>query len=85
MPAPTWSTKDKWDFDFKTLPRPTGAATKVIYTEYDLPREFAQPHDVIVDKDGNVWYSDFSNMFAGELDPEDRQGDRDRDPGAEAG
>ena len=63
------STTDKRGFDLKTLPRPKGAATKVIYTEYDLPRKLAQPHDVIVDQDGMVWYSDFSNMFAGELDP----------------
>jgi hypothetical protein len=63
------STTDKRAFDLKTLPRPKGASTKVIYTEYDLPRKEAQPHDVIVDQDGMVWYSDFSNMFAGELDP----------------
>jgi virginiamycin B lyase len=63
------STTDKRGFDLKTLPRPKGVATKVIYTEYDLPRQLAQPHDVIVDQDGMVWYSDFSNMFAGELDP----------------
>jgi streptogramin lyase len=63
------STTDKRGFDLKTMPRPKGASTKVIYTEYDLPRPLAQPHDVIVDQDGMVWYSDFSNMFAGELDP----------------
>ena len=51
------------------LPRPKGAATKVIYTEYDLPRKETQPHDVIVDQDGMVWYSDFSNQYAGVLDP----------------
>jgi streptogramin lyase len=28
-----------------------------------------QPHDVIVDQDGMVWYSDFSNQFAGVMDP----------------
>ena len=58
----------------KTLPRPKGRATHVIITEYDLPRKEAQPHDVIVDKDGIVWYSDFAAQFAGYLDPEDRQG-----------
>ena len=56
-------------FELQTLPRPKGAATRVIYTEYDLPRKEAQPHDVIVDQDGMVWYSDFSNEFAGVLDP----------------
>jgi virginiamycin B lyase len=56
-------------FELQTLPRPKGAATKVIYTEYDLPRKETQPHDVIVDQDGMVWYSDFSNQYAGVLDP----------------
>jgi streptogramin lyase len=57
------------NFELKTLPRPKGRATHVIYTEYDLPRKEAQPHDVIVDKDGIVWYSDFAAQFAGYLDP----------------
>ncbi|HEY6259206.1 MAG TPA: carboxypeptidase regulatory-like domain-containing protein [Xanthobacteraceae bacterium] len=63
------STSDARSFDLKTLPRPKGASTKVIYTEFDLPRKEAQPHDVIVDQDGMVWYSDFSNQFAGVMDP----------------
>jgi virginiamycin B lyase len=63
------STSETRTYPLKTLPRPTGAVTKVIYTEYDLPRKEAQPHDVVVDQDGMVWYSDFSNQFAGVLDP----------------
>jgi len=63
------STTDARSFELKTLPRPKGVSTKVIYTEYDLPRKETQPHDVIVDQDGMVWYSDFSNMYAGVLDP----------------
>jgi virginiamycin B lyase len=63
------STSDTRSFELRTLPRPKGAATKVIYTEYDLPRKETQPHDVIVDQDGMVWYSDFSNQFAGVMDP----------------
>jgi virginiamycin B lyase len=63
------STSDTRSFELRTLPRPKGAATKVIYTEYDLPRQETQPHDVIVDQDGMVWYSDFSNQFAGVMDP----------------
>ena len=38
------SSRPTWNFDFKTLPRPTGAATRVLYTEYDLPRETIEPH-----------------------------------------
>jgi virginiamycin B lyase len=63
------NTSDGLAFELQTLPRPKGAATRVIYTEYDLPRKETQPHDVIVDRDGMVWYSDFSNQFAGVLDP----------------
>ena len=63
------SSRPTWDFEFKTLPRPTGAATRVIYTEYDLPRETIEPHDVIVDGDGMVWYSSFGEQNLGKLDP----------------
>jgi streptogramin lyase len=63
------SSRPAWDFEFKTLPRPTGAATRVIYTEYDLPRETIEPHDVIVDDHGTVWYSSFGEQNLGRLDP----------------
>jgi virginiamycin B lyase len=63
------SAQPKWTFEFKTLPRPTGAATRVIYTEYDLPRETVEPHDVIVDRSGLVWYSSFGEQNLGRLDP----------------
>ena len=63
------SNPDAKEYDFKTLPRPKGRSTKVIITEYDLARKEAEPHDVVVDPDGNVWYSDFGSLFAGELDP----------------
>jgi streptogramin lyase len=57
------------ELDFKTLPRPSGRATRVIITEYDLPRNTAQPHDVVVDRDGIAWYSDFGAQYMGELNP----------------
>jgi streptogramin lyase len=63
------SSRSQWDFELKTLPRPTGAATRVIYTEYDLPRETISPHDVIVDSRGMVWYSSFGEQNLGRLDP----------------
>jgi virginiamycin B lyase len=62
------SARPKWNFELKTLPRPTGAATRVIYTEYDLPRETIEPHDVIVDDRGTVWYSSFGEQNLGRLD-----------------
>ena len=59
----------QWSYPLKTLPRPTGRATRVIYTEYDLPRETISPHDVIVDAEGIVWYSSFGEQNLGRLDP----------------
>src|ERR1700731_1334018 len=63
------SSRPKWNFELKPLPRPTGAATRGIYTEYDLPRETIEPHDVIVDDRGMVWYSSFGEQNLGRLDP----------------
>jgi virginiamycin B lyase len=63
------SAADQRSYELTTLPRPKGEATKVIITQYDLPRKDAQPHDVIVDQDGMVWYSDFSHQFVGMMDP----------------
>jgi streptogramin lyase len=64
------SATEDWKYALKTLPRPKGAATKVIYTEYDLPRPEMAPHDVIVDKDGIVWFSGFGEQKLGRLDPQ---------------
>jgi streptogramin lyase len=63
------SSHPTWSFEFKPQPRPTGTATRVIYTEYDLPRETIEPHDVIVDKQGMVWFSSFGEQNLGKLDP----------------
>jgi len=41
-----------------------------------------QPHDVVLDRAGNVWYSDFGQMFLGKMDPKTRQGDAIFDPGS---
>src|SRR5437867_4367746 len=60
---------DTFEFPLKTLPRPTGKATRVIYTVYELPRPDASPHDEVFDAQGNVWYSDFNSQFIGKLDP----------------
>ena len=63
------SNPDRPEYDFKTLPRPKGNATKVVITEYDLPRKEAMPHDVVVDPDGHIWHTDFGAQIIGELDP----------------
>jgi virginiamycin B lyase len=63
------SQQQTWGFELKTLPRLTGKSTKVIFTEYDLPNQYIQPHDVMLDREGSVWYSDFGQMFLGKMDP----------------
>jgi virginiamycin B lyase len=63
------SAADTFEFPLKTLPRPKGKGTQVIYTMYDLPRPDASPHDEVFDAQGNVWYSDFNSQFIGRLDP----------------
>jgi len=62
-----------WRYLLKTFPRPSGKATRVIITEYDLPRKTIEPHDVILDADGMVWYSNFGEQAAGRLDPKTGQ------------
>jgi streptogramin lyase len=61
--------RDTWSFELKTNPRPSGRATRVIYTEYDLPKDNISPHDVVLDKDGIAWYSSFGLQMLGRLDP----------------
>jgi virginiamycin B lyase len=63
------SSGPHWNYALKTLPRPKGPSTRVVITEYDLPRETIQPHDVVVDADGIAWYSSFGEQFLGRLDP----------------
>jgi len=63
------SAADTFEFPLKTLARPKGKATQVIYTMYDLPRPDASPHDEVFDAQGNVWYSDFNSQFLGKLNP----------------
>jgi virginiamycin B lyase len=63
------SAVDHWQYELKTLPRPKGRDTRAIVTQYDMVRPTTEPHDVLVDKDGNVWYTDFGEMFIGKFDP----------------
>ncbi len=63
------SAASQFEYPLKTLARPTGRATRVIITEYDMPRPTTEPHDVIVDAQGTVWYSDFGELFISKFDP----------------
>jgi virginiamycin B lyase len=68
LSANNLSSADTFAFPLKTMPRPKGKATEVIYTVYDLPRPDAAPHDTALDAQGNLWYSDFDSQFIGKLD-----------------
>src|SRR6266700_3621267 len=63
------SQQQTWAYPLKTQPRLTGRSTRVIISEYDLPNPLIQPHDVVLDREGKVWYSDFGQMFLGKMDP----------------
>jgi len=63
------SNDETWTYPLKTFARPRGRATRVIITEYDLPRKKIQPHDAIVDSAGMVWFTHFGEQFLGKLDP----------------
>src|SRR5258706_782680 len=60
---------DRWPYELKTLPRPKGRDTRAIVTQYDMVRPTTEPHDVLVDKEGKVWYTDFGEMFIGKFGP----------------
>ena len=51
------------------FPRPRGASTRLVVTEYELPRQLLSAHDVSGDSKGNIWYSDYKTRFFGKLDP----------------
>ena len=63
------SQSSRWSYPLQTLPRPKGKATRVIITEYDLPRPETLPHDAVADANGMIWYADFGSHYLGMLDP----------------
>src|SRR2546429_4708422 len=60
-------------YALQALPRAKGRSTRVVITEYELPRKPLLPHDVIVDGDGIVWFSQFDEQFLGRFDPKTRK------------
>jgi streptogramin lyase/mono/diheme cytochrome c family protein len=51
------------------LPPARGASTRVVVTEYELPRQLLAPHDVHGDSSGNIWYTPHRSPYIGRLDP----------------
>jgi virginiamycin B lyase len=63
------SAVPQWNYPLQHFPRVKGLGDKVIITEYDLPKPTRQPHDVVVDRDGMVWYAGFGEPILGKMDP----------------
>jgi streptogramin lyase/cytochrome c5 len=57
------------DAPLRVFPRPRGASTKVIVTEYELPQALLALHDVQGDSKGNLWFSSHKTDVVGKLDP----------------
>ena len=53
----------------KPFPGATGPATRVIVTEYELPRLWLATHDVAGDSTGSLWYSPHRSPYIGKLNP----------------
>ncbi len=60
---------DAKDPNFVVQPRPQGRPTKVVITEYELPRLEVATHDVSGDAAGRIWYSTHRSSDVGRLDP----------------
>jgi virginiamycin B lyase len=52
----------------ETLPRPKGAETKVIITEWDIPTATTATHDSSLGADGILWFTDESAQYLGRFD-----------------
>jgi hypothetical protein len=59
----------EWQYRLKTDPRPTGKATRVIVTEYGLPRLIAMPHDAQMDSHGTFGTRILGRRFWGGSTP----------------
>ena len=57
------------DMPFRIFPRPRGASTHVVVTEYELPRDLLALHDAAGDAQGNIWFSSHKTRYVGKLDP----------------
>jgi streptogramin lyase/mono/diheme cytochrome c family protein len=49
--------------------RPSGAATRVVITEYEVNRRLLNLHDVCGDSKGNIWFNSWHAPQVGYLDP----------------
>jgi virginiamycin B lyase len=57
------------DAPLRVFPRPRGQSTRVVVTEYELPRHLLMLHDAAIDGQGNIWYTSHKTRYVGKLDP----------------
>jgi virginiamycin B lyase len=60
---------DSKDPNFVLQPRAQGRQTRIVITEYELPRLELSAHDTAGDAQGRVWYSTHRSSYVGRLDP----------------
>ena len=63
------STSETFPYELKTLKRVSGKGTRAIITTYALPKRTDQPHDVMGDPDGGIYFTYFGDPQLGRLDP----------------
>jgi virginiamycin B lyase len=63
------SSSDTFPYELKTNKRVSGRGTRAIITTYKLPKQTDQPHDVMGDPDGGIYFTYFGDPALGRLDP----------------
>jgi virginiamycin B lyase len=67
------SASETFPYELKTLKRVSGKGTRAIVTTYKLPKQTDQPHDVMGDADGGIYFTYFGDPQLGRLDPKTGQ------------
>ena len=57
------------DAPLRVFPRPRGPNTRVVVTEFEMPRQLLMLHDAALDPQGNVWYTSHKSRYVGKMDP----------------
>jgi virginiamycin B lyase len=63
------SASESFPYELKTLKRVSGRGSRAIITTYALPKRTDQPHDVMGDPDGGIYFTYFGDPQLGRLDP----------------
>jgi len=63
------SDRESFPYQLKTLRRVSGKSSRAIVTTYSLPKQTDQPHDVMGDADGGIYFTYFGDPALGRLDP----------------